>query len=228
MILHYSYRCRGRFLITKACAHSHYQRDWRRAHPCDVEQACSRPHAACDGRRSIRPTRPHTTPTTRTGCSPVRGRAPRPRLTRGAPKRREKSRSRSPRRRPPRSCRERPRAQPARLHRARHCRTSSCLRRPSRASRAGSTRGDLQRQTRLDADDGGMTMPMEARAARPDESRRAASRRHPDARYRFSQLAVRQVYLWRRSPSTPPHRAWPVPRDHLQRWTCRAASCENR
>ena len=95
--------------------------------------------------------------------------APHQRLTRGAPKRREKSRSRSPRIRPPRRCRERPRAQPARLHRARHCRTSSCLRRPSRASRAGSTRGDLQRQTRLDADDGGMTMPKVARVPRGSE-----------------------------------------------------------
>ena len=36
VILHYSYRCRGRFLITKACAHSHYQRDWRRAGRADV------------------------------------------------------------------------------------------------------------------------------------------------------------------------------------------------
>ena len=35
-----------------------------------------------------------------------------------------------------------------------------------------------------------------AHAARP-ESRRTASRSHPDARYRFSQLAVWQVHLWR-------------------------------
>ena len=169
MILHYSYRCRGRSLITQACAHSHYQRDWRRAHPCDVEQACSRPHAACDGRRSIRPTRPHTTPTTRTGCSPVRGRAPRPRLTRGAPKRRKRNRALG------RLVDGRPEAaESARELDQRVCTAhgtaaprAACADHPARRLRA--LREAICSQTRLDADDGGMTMPKVARVPRGSE-----------------------------------------------------------
>ena len=134
-----------------------------------MEQACSRPHAACDGRRSIRPTRPHTTPTTRTGCSPVRGRAPRPRLTRGAPKRRKRNRALG------RLVDGRPEAaESARELGQRVCTAhgtaaprAACADHPARRVRA--PREAICSQTRLDADDGGMTMPTVSRVPRGSE-----------------------------------------------------------